>query len=945
MHAIPAESLRSRLRRVRRRLWMISAAAAAGWALVAASLLALAGAWLDLLFELSPQARLGALACAATAGLVVLAARAALAARAGAYGRVARRVDHAGHCRGEVITGWELEEWIAAAPGQARPVVSEGLARLAVERSITLAGGVPASRAVPARPLGQAAGALAGLVISLVALTAGLPELSRTQWLRFTDPFADVPPFSRTRLRVQPGDVRVLYGNPLEIVAQADGAPAEQLEMVLQGGDGGEVLPMFPGTDGRWRASLAEITAPARYHVRAGRARSRRYRIDVITVPRIRLVEVRVTPPAYTGLPPYAGPVPKDGISGLSGTEVWVTASSNRPLASGEITLTWATAGARGAGGSVRKVPMQPAARRGQAVRGKFLIAGDGRLEVCVTDTARQPSRDSFSATVTMLKDQRPLVRLLQPQRQSLATPDARLPVRLAAEDDYGVARLQLFRSLNDSRPRPASMPVPARPPRRLDQQSELPLAEYRLSPGDVIKLFGRVEDNDPAGAKGSESEVVTVRIISQEELVRLAGIRQGVEALVAKYAEARRRMERLSEAVEALQKRVAGQAPGQPVDTETQQQAQRLREQLQRETEALRGLARHALPYDADRNLAAELEALAQRTERMAKAWGTLLEKAAISRELLERQLQQLADELRAGRQQYAQRALMPLELLEALFPLIADESRFVMLALRQIDLAERMASLKGRGGEDNPALRARLRDLEEEQREIREQLDGLLAEIEDHARQLPEDEQFALLRRTAIEFANRVRASGASAAMEEAEAALAEFAGERAAAKAREAAEILRKFIAWCERSGMAEIAGHCLAFQPALSHCLGDTISQLLAGMGLPAHGSGGFGAGSGQGGYTAYRGGWQNVGVYGSLPGMGDALGARVARQGSDAGAATGGARASARDSASPVDWNVAAESAASGAGPAQIPLRYRQRVGQYFRRLAEEWEGR
>ena len=32
-----------------------------------------------------------------------------------------------------------------------------------------------------------------------------------------------------------------------------------------------------------------------------------------------------------------------------------------------------------------------------------------------------------------------------------------------------------------------------------------LPLSAYGLRPGDVIKLFARVEDNDPAGAKGSE--------------------------------------------------------------------------------------------------------------------------------------------------------------------------------------------------------------------------------------------------------------------------------------------------------------------------------------------------------------------------------------------------------------------------------------------------------
>ena len=104
----------------------------------------------------------------------------------------------------------------------------------------------------------------------------------------------------------------------------------------------------------------------------------------------------------------------------------------------------------------------------------------------------------------------------------SLATPTALLPVTLSAEDDCGISRLQLFRSLNDSRPLSLDLPRPPRPPRRIDETVRLPLARYGLEPGDVIKLFGRVEDNDPAGAKGAESPVAAVRIVSQEEFERM---------------------------------------------------------------------------------------------------------------------------------------------------------------------------------------------------------------------------------------------------------------------------------------------------------------------------------------------------------------------------------------------------------------------------------------
>ena len=127
-----------------------------------------------------------------------------------------------------------------------------------------------------------------------------------------------------------------------------------------------------------------------------------------------------------------------------------------------------------------------------------------------------------------MLADERPFVRITEPPKMSLATPTAVLPVTLSAEDDCGISRLQLFRSLNDSRPLPFDLPLPPRPPRRLDESVRLPLDRYGLEPGDVIKLFGRVEDNDPAGAKGAESSVVTVRIVSQEEFEQMLQTRQG---------------------------------------------------------------------------------------------------------------------------------------------------------------------------------------------------------------------------------------------------------------------------------------------------------------------------------------------------------------------------------------------------------------------------------
>jgi hypothetical protein len=142
-------------------------------------------------------------------------------------------------------------------------------------------------------------------------------------------------------------------------------------------------------------------------------------------------------------------------------------------------------------------------------------------------------------------------------------------------------------------------------------------------------------------------------------------------------------------------------------------------------------------------------------------------------------------------------------------------------------------MASLKGHDGEDNPAMKARMRDLEQEQRQINDALSVFLENMQDHVAKLPDAPELQELRESAEQFLKDVRESKASDAMTEAEGALAEFAGTRGHKKAKEAADILDQFIKKCNGMG----AGNCmkLRFQPKMCNSMGNTIGQLLAGMG--------------------------------------------------------------------------------------------------------------
>lgn len=932
--------LQTHLRQLRRRLLILASAAGLSWGVVAGLLALLAGMWLDLALELPPHLRLAWSLAALAVGLALLTRTALLALRRAHPASLARRLDQVAATHGQILSGIDL----AHSPNPSQPVTL-GLAQLAIDRATTLAATIAPHQALPNQPLHRPCTALGLLLLALGLLWLLSPRLAGTQWARFADPFGDHPPYSRITLHVEPGHARVVYGTGLDIRASALGPPVDRLEVVLQTSAADpEVVPMFQEPNGQWRTTIANVVSPGSYIVRGGGTRSRRFNLDLITVPRLESVRVRVTPPSYTNSPTYDGQIPQGGLAVLPGTRVEIIARSNRPLSAGLLEIT-------PEGAPTTRPAMPPLAPGAQEVAATFIVDKPGRFSLKVVDAAGQVSTQSLAAAITLLSDERPFVRLLQPLASSFATPATTLPVEAVGEDDYGVVRVQVYRSLNDSRALPQDFEAPKPAPVRLPARSTLPLAALGLNPGDVIKLYARVEDNDPAGIKGSESPVSVVRIISEEDYQRMLLARQGMEVLQSKYEQARRRLEAIDREIENIQKEIKKLQESDALKQASAEQIQEFEDALRQlfkeladkmhgEAREIDKAARQDLPFDIDKAL----------REELGKVSGALREGRDEARRLAgqkDMKVNQMADALDQVRQklgqqarEFQQNATEPLEHLARIYALLEDEARFVELYQRQRDLEQRLASIKDRQGEDDPRLKARMRDLEAEQRQVREELGRLLNDIESHARELPEKQELAELRQTGLDFAKAVRQSQALEEMAGAESGLAEFSGPRGHGGAKRAADILAGFLNQCQ--GMQQGGKACLKFSPKLESSLGNTVEQLLEAAGLSSGTSeGGQGmGGGGQGGYSARRSTLQNVGLYGGLPTRAQWAGNRGGQ--ADRGRSTGG-RGDDPSSHDSAEVSASEKDRAAGQSDAQVPTNYRRRVSDYFRRVADELE--
>jgi hypothetical protein len=908
----------------------------------------LAFMWLDLVWAIPTVGRWAITRVGLIAGLVAIIAACWWKSRRVTRGHVAFWIDTQAKTGGEMLAGWQLEQ----RPPTKASSLTQGLAHMASVRAGQRLAGIEPESVLPADALKKAAWMLCSGVGIPALLTIIMPGIAWNQWQRFAFPTRDVPPYTGVIIEIEPSHATVVYGDDVTIKAHITTGRVDDIELVTITPDGKEhIVPMLEQRPERFQAILMRLTTPMDVYARSGRARSRMGRLEVQMTPQIVSAKVRIIPPAYTKRPAFEGAIPKDGIVGLAGTEVEFTVASNRPLSKGRLMLALRD-------GSGQETTLQPTAKGevdetaiaedAATVRGSIRLEKPGRFELSVFDIDGLESVDRATGTITIAVDQRPVVRILEPKPLSLATPDIRLPVVIAAEDDFGLTSLQLFRSLNGSSA--TAMPCEVDGAATQNEEIELPLDRYGLAPGDEIQLFARTEDNDPAGAKGAESPVTIVRIISTLEMQELMLREEGAQSIQAKYQASERFLENLAEAILDLQKaaEAAASNPDSPeAAAELQKKIQAAQQSAADAAENMEKLSKEPMPIDVDQALAKRLAEMAGKASQAAEQLGEMAKSQGGNRPLSEQeneQLKELAEKIAGQRKQLEEQAIQPLEKLQLALPLIVDQQRFAELARQQRDLALRLDSLRANADPKDAKTQRRIAELEAEQQQRRESLANLLDDIAAHADALPDDPDFNKLKTTAKQFAEEVRASQAAPSMSAAQQSLLSSDFPGAANQAKTAADILESFLGKCEGMGQGACKACEMAFNPSAgSPSLGNSIQQMLAMMGMKpgmSQGNGqgmGFGFGAG-GGYAMRSPGPQNVGLYGSLPipqqrnsrGRGDRQTPGFATNSSASAQQAGSAAAEQR-----------AEGQAAGQAASGVPPQYRSQVAEYFRQLAEQ----
>jgi hypothetical protein len=380
------------------------------------------------------------------------------------------------------------------------------------------------------------------------------PERGRTAFREFAHPIRALEEEAAWTFYVSPRDTSVLRGDTTAVkLALGDAflspllARPRPLLTWRIGSGGWSTTPLLAEGDGTYAARLGPLEAECTYALSLGQKRSPEFRVRVIDLPAVTSLTYELRHPAYTGLPDEEVIDRGDAVSVVKGTLVALRGSSNNVLEKAWLLL--------------EDGERLPATCEARSFSASFKIMDTKRFRVALVDSLGNTGGDSLLRVMEVLPDRHPVVRVLVPGQDVTIAKDLSLPLVVRAEDDYGIASLDLVSwKEGDGESERAVLPVsrPTTAGTLLQESLVWDLAQREANPGDLIRYYVEARDNDRvSGPKSGRSETYAIRFPTMAEYLRER--LEGGEELESRLEEILAGARDLSEISEELEMKLHG--------------------------------------------------------------------------------------------------------------------------------------------------------------------------------------------------------------------------------------------------------------------------------------------------------------------------------------------------------------------------------------------------
>jgi hypothetical protein len=840
-----------------------------------------------------------------------------------------------------LINAVQFERALAEASPEQSALMRQEMARgEQVAGSVNVAGVV--DRAGERRALRRLSGTAA--VWALVALL--FPGGFLAVMPRLLAPWMDAvtPPFSLTRFDVRPPGATVRVGESLGIAVTVSGPQPSGVTLWTQPTGGTwQQIGMDGGEPGHYTANLMDLQVDTWFYAQGGGSRSARYLIHVSRPPVLQALRATYTFPAYTRRTSATEAVGDRGLHGLMNTRVALDIASNRPLSGGEVTV-------RSPEQAEQRIPVQPDAKDPTHGRAELVLTRPGTFGITLTAEDGQANAGAGKGKITIERDQRPAVWFEQPGQDLLVTPRMRVPLIVKAEDDSGVARLDMHRVINDLGDSPRALPVSAIAPKVRDE-TLMDLLDLGVRPGDQITYYATAFDNQPDRPNIGETEPYTLKVVSQEEFDKaLKEQRDAAELgkesrdIISAVRDLAERQKELARRMTQLEK----QAARNPKDTNVQRQLTEARKEQKALQADARRAAKQLAEYAKSPSGSVLERALKQKLGQMAQAMantanGPMQGAQSGSPSQAAAQAREAARRLGGVDQQMQRQIAQTMQQLETILPLYADVERVMALLDEQGQLVLKARQFAEKATK-SAADRAQLERLASRQNQIQQDLRRLRADLRQHASDA--QAQFPKAAASARKIADEIGRRQIAEVMQEGQDHFRQWDGPQGFDKAQAAQRLMQAMVKQCrscQGSGQSELD---IALSRSLGQSgLGKSLAQLAQGMGQGMGQNGQNGQGLGRGGSQSGPGGKRGGGyamrsAKAYMPSTqamhGTGGGPRERKQNTVAGTPA---------PLSPTDVDVVQTVVrkpprAGDADTARYPEEYRKLVSKYFQSVAE-----
>ena len=309
----------------------------------------------------------------------------------------------------------------------------------------------------------------------------------------------------RTLITVRPGNLEIIKGDDAtlqvhfagdkprraRIVRRANAeAPYQIEELVVDRAD--SVTYTFP-----------QVQQSFHYAIAVGDDRSPEYEVHVIDPPAVKRLRLHYQYPAYSLLPDR---IEEEGgdIQGLPGTRVALEVTANKPLSKAALVLDDTLSLAAQLDGATARVALQ--------------IERPGAYHIALVDRKGATNRDPIRYAIQVREDQKPVVAITDPGRDSDLPESLKVLLKAEASDDFSVEEIALVYRVNNSPEQRRALPI--NPQREVLVSHIWDLSAANLLPEDRIYYhLEALDNNQVAGPQKGQSRQYVLRFPSLYEL------------------------------------------------------------------------------------------------------------------------------------------------------------------------------------------------------------------------------------------------------------------------------------------------------------------------------------------------------------------------------------------------------------------------------------------